>query len=343
MLTHSQAKAFLVVRSSSPSPPLNEEIACYSLPYGALGFVSHFLTYYTITCLCAGRKPLWPFRKIAASKFDIILGSISLCVTTTLAIITLVRCRHSWQLVTIGIWKLGMSWLNTGIGLTTGIVAFKEERKKRKEEEEERMGNAENRNADCDQDRNRNDEQALAEDTGVEMSARPATGLSAATTTRPEKERVFDLVGNMLKKSPYTAAFWWGLLYAYSLIVGMVGLISLLVKHWSEARGPLNALTVIFFVMGLLVLLATGLLLDRITPKVDESDPRRVDLRHERRGTIGTVLEMGIIIISTVFSAWYCDWALGIMTGNLAGLPSKDNSGFYWTYFIFKRLTMLSS
>ncbi|TFK64332.1 hypothetical protein BDN72DRAFT_721998, partial [Pluteus cervinus] len=112
---------------------LRVDLACYSLPYGALGFISHLLTYYTITCLCAGRRPLWPFRKIKASKLDIILGSISLCVTTTVAIVTMVRCRHSWQLITIGVWKLGMSWFNTLSGLTTGIIALREEKKRKKE------------------------------------------------------------------------------------------------------------------------------------------------------------------------------------------------------------------
>jgi hypothetical protein len=36
---------------------LPEELRCYSLPYGSLGFVSHALTYYTMICFHFGRRP----------------------------------------------------------------------------------------------------------------------------------------------------------------------------------------------------------------------------------------------------------------------------------------------
>ena len=44
----------------------------------------------------------------------------------------------------------------------------------------------------------------------------------------------------------------------------------------------------------------------------------------------------------TILAVFYSDWVLGMMTTNLAGLPSGDSSVFYWTYFISKRLPMLS-
>src|SRR5262245_15476049 len=51
----------------------------------------------------------------------------------------------------------------------------------------------------------------------------------------------------------------------------------------------------------------------------------------------------GILFISfTVLSALYGDWALGAMTNNLLGKPSGDSAGFYWSYFVLKRLTMFS-
>ncbi|TEB25446.1 hypothetical protein FA13DRAFT_1765771 [Coprinellus micaceus] len=53
---------------------LSEEIKCYNLPYGALGFASHVLTYYTILCLWFGRKPLWPFSRVSYSWFDLALA-----------------------------------------------------------------------------------------------------------------------------------------------------------------------------------------------------------------------------------------------------------------------------
>ena len=38
----------------------------------------------------------------------------------------------------------------------------------------------------------------------------------------------------------------------------------------------------------------------------------------------------------------YSDWALGMMTGNISGLPSGDVAPLYWSYFVGKRLPMLS-
>lgn len=48
------------------------------------------------------------------------------------------------------------------------------------------------------------------------------------------------------------------------------------------------------------------------------------------------------LIFFLVLSALYSDWCLGIMLDNLVGVPSGDKSIFYWTYFVAKRLTMLS-
>ena len=43
-----------------------------------------------------------------------------------------------------------------------------------------------------------------------------------------------------------------------------------------------------------------------------------------------------------IFGPFYADWMLGVLVGNLAGLPAADNAAFYWTYFVAKRLTMFS-
>jgi hypothetical protein len=106
--------------TSAALESLKEEIKCYSLPYGALGFVSHVLTYYTIACLWYGRKPLWPFSRITFSSFDLALGGFGLLISTLLTIVTIVRCKDTWELLVIAIWKMGMSLLN---GVTAVHVA----------------------------------------------------------------------------------------------------------------------------------------------------------------------------------------------------------------------------
>ena len=99
---------------------LAKEIECYSLPYGGLGFASHVLTYYTIVCLWYGRKPMMPSQPVKYSWFDLILGVVGLCVSTAMSIVTIARCRNTWQLLVIAVWKLSMSLLN---GITAIHVA----------------------------------------------------------------------------------------------------------------------------------------------------------------------------------------------------------------------------
>jgi len=107
--------------AASALESFSEEIKCYNLPYGVLGFVSHVLTYYTIICLWLGRKPLWPFSRVSFSRFDLALGGFGLLISTLLSIITIVRCKDTWQLLVIGVWKMSMSLLN---GLTAVHVAI---------------------------------------------------------------------------------------------------------------------------------------------------------------------------------------------------------------------------
>lgn len=115
---------------------LSEEIKCYNLPYGALGFASHVLTYYTIVCLWFGRKPLWPFSRVSYSWFDLALGGIGLLISTLLSIVTIVRCKNSWELLVIGVWKMAMSLLNgiTAIHVACMVILQKRRMKRRRRE-----------------------------------------------------------------------------------------------------------------------------------------------------------------------------------------------------------------
>jgi hypothetical protein len=37
-----------------------------------------------------------------------------------------------------------------------------------------------------------------------------------------------------------------------------------------------------------------------------------------------------------ILAVFYSDWALGMMTGNIVGLPSGDVAALYWSYFVGK-------
>ena len=88
---------------------LQDEIKCYSLPYGGIGFLSHLLMYYTILCLCWLRRPYFLLRRMVYGRVDIFLSIIQIIVTFTVAIFTMVRCRQSWEFILIAVWRFGLS------------------------------------------------------------------------------------------------------------------------------------------------------------------------------------------------------------------------------------------
>jgi hypothetical protein len=45
----------------------------------------------------------------------------------------------------------------------------------------------------------------------------------------------------------------------------------------------------------------------------------------------------------SMFALLWMDWSLGIITGNLAGVPSKNVKTLYWSYFAAKRLGLLAA
>jgi len=114
------------------------------------------------------------------------------------------------------------------------------------------------------------------------------------------------------------------------MIAGMIGLMSLVVKVAAHVP-ELLAITIAFYsVIG--ASLVVGILSMMIICYLGGGAPGKV----AGTGFIVTV------ILFIVLSAFYCDWCLGIMLDNLLGTPSSDSSGFYWTYFIAKRLAMFS-
>lgn len=107
-------------------PTLQDEIKCYSLPYGGIGFASHALTYYTLLMLSAGRSP-WRFKELTATKFDTALAVIQLVGTVAMASFTIARCRDRWEFVLIAVWKLLFSLEVSVWAMVAAFVADEEE------------------------------------------------------------------------------------------------------------------------------------------------------------------------------------------------------------------------
>jgi hypothetical protein len=96
---------------------LAEELKCYGLPYGGIGFASHILTYYTIIMLSHQRSPWMPWKGNRHKWIDITLAIFGLIVSIILTVLTILRCRNRWQFVAMATWKLILS-------VTYGILSF---------------------------------------------------------------------------------------------------------------------------------------------------------------------------------------------------------------------------
>ncbi|KAF8647317.1 hypothetical protein AX16_006779 [Volvariella volvacea WC 439] len=119
--------------------------------------------------------------------------------------------------------------------------------------------------------------------------------------------------------------------YCLGMIPGMVGLMNLVRNHWDSSI-TLKLLTLVFYAL-VLIGVVTGLWI---------------------AGWLccccccifsGTSLGYGLLVSVFSFiigSALYSDWALGVMSGNLLGIPSGDATKLYWAYWAVERLPMLS-
>jgi hypothetical protein len=119
---------------------LPTEIACYSLPYGGLGFASHVLTYYTILILGLGRKPLWPVKHVKYGIFGLTLAGVGLLAGFILSTITMVRCRNHWQLLALATWKFSMSLFNGIVGFRVAYLNFRQRKENGTTVRIEKMG-----------------------------------------------------------------------------------------------------------------------------------------------------------------------------------------------------------
>lgn len=102
--------------TESNSSTLKEDIKCYALPFGAFGFISHLMTYWTIALNAHGLSP-WRFKKLKHKKRNKLLAVGQLLWTVAMAIYTMANCHRRWQFVVMGFWHLTLS-------ITLGIVSI---------------------------------------------------------------------------------------------------------------------------------------------------------------------------------------------------------------------------
>jgi hypothetical protein len=271
---------------------LKEEIQCYALPYGGIGFTSHILTYYAVAMLARGRSP-WTLHKNTRKSIDLTLSLLGLIATFIVSVLTIIRCRSRWQFILLAVWKMVLS---VSLGCLSVHAATL-------------IGHTE-------QEGGGDEGEGL-----IEMSRKDQSQVSLTPSARR-------------RKSP-ARVLWWMSLYVPGVIVGMIGLLSLVfqeIKH----NMVVEHITLVFgTVIATFAVLTVAVVVGFLAVE----------------GDVGALSAVGYssfgILVSgfgamAFMGALYSDWILGAIAGNLAGAPSSDNAALYWTYFIAKRLPFFS-
>ena len=285
-----------------------EEIACYGLPYGGIGFASHILTYYTIVTHLCGRQPLQPWKHLKYKKFNLFLGVAQLITTVVITSITIHRCQEEWFFVILGVWMLTTSIALAFLSISMTFLYRPRRRTQIPSEAAE----------------------------AFELQPRIASEPSAITpniTAPPEVETIQPGFGTAIKRSTGAKCLvaLITLLWFSGCVAGVVAILFVTSPRYTyetqnAGTGPMYIVTLVFGGLCFLPLVCLGL-----------------------RGCFSqcTASHCTTALIWTppficAFALLWMDWGLGIVTGNLVGVPSRDVQALYWTYFVAKRLPMLS-
>ena len=292
---------------------IESEIVCYNLPYGAIGFLSHLLTYYTITLLYLKRSPWLPWLRLTHSTFDKVLASLTFLATVILSLFTIVRCSSRWAFVLIAIWKLLLA-------LTLSFCAWDAARVSTREKKYLADASLKGgKNSQYKYDRVETAEQGYTQ-TGYPMQPRPTSGPPAATA----KQAVLAFRTNV--------SWWWLFLYCLGMTIGFVGLVDLVLSTWENQ--DVRIVTYVFGSVAGAGILFTIVVVAGCCYCDDDDDDKSGCAKFWSVGawTFGGGLTVCIGCVM-VFGAFYSDWILGAIAHNLVGVPDSGDgisSILYW-------------
>ena len=302
---------------------LQQELRCYALPYGAWGFGNHILTYYTVACLAYGLRPFAPWSRISEKKWDIALGALGLAFTVTVAVLTIVRCRNSWQFMLLAVWKLMLSITAAAITIHAGHISRKI-----------RLGNL-------------GQHYTQPEATGWTPDGQYALTESRKNLVEPNVQELRSSYNGSYHNNdennanvtqpkvhnPYRQVLWWGFLYFPGAVTGFVGIMSL-VREYFAVTPTLQTITYIFIGIA-----SGGTLVIAVIFFFTNWDGANFFRSFFQSTWVGLVWAF---VILTILSALYTDWALGAMNGDITGTPAPGNEILYYIYWAAKRLPMFS-
>jgi hypothetical protein len=298
---------------------LRDELKCYSLPYGGIGFGSHILTYYTVIMLAAGRSP-WRFKRNKHWRFDATLSLVGLIWTAGATIFTMIRCRQRWEFVVMAFWKMMMSLTLSAIATHAAVIVRRElasghfSKDDGSESGQEQDTTGHNASNIFDGSRPIVLSMLQPRPNVSHVTARESGGQTSSVT-----ENLSVTAVETTPKEISSSRVWgWTSLYALGVMVGYSGLFSLVRQSWHIHA--VRDLTISY-----ILVTCTFILLGLFS----------------KSGAFAT--SVGLFTIGTgMIAALYSDWILAAISGNYGGVPDGNNEVLYWTYFAAKRLPFAS-
>ncbi|KAF2181025.1 hypothetical protein K469DRAFT_713882 [Zopfia rhizophila CBS 207.26] len=301
------------------------EIQCYALPYGAIGIISHLLTYWTIAWMGVGKIPLWPWHNLKSSNFDMAVAVVTILTCIPLASVSIHRCRLSWHFVLIGVWKLITSVTLACVTIHRGIIT--------------RRALKSNSNSGSE---------SLLNNMTPQVQQ---TTYSPYASPNPQRSRMYSRPNNSTYTSLFTSdddntpqvktnhsPLYWLILYLLGTIAGMTGLCALIYTSFRHNK-DVRHLTYGF--AGAIIILPIIVALYFYKSHLQKPQGGGRVLKSAYQHAFWGAAITGIAAFG-FFSALYSDLALGAIAGKWSGFPSEDFAPLYWAWFAAKRLPMLS-
>ena len=292
---------------------IREQIECYALPYGAIGFASHVLTYLTVLLLSLGRNPLMPWERLRHRRFNLAIATLGFCISFPMTVLTMVRCRRTWPFILIAVWKLVLSVTLTAMTIHAARMIIDTPKFK-----------------------------PLCRDPDHQMP----WGWGGGEEAEEEKTRAAyaDTALDQYYKRQFRRIWLWVVPYSFGAVVGFVGVMNIVGKNLAT-NNLLRVVTGAFggAVLGI-VLVGAGIGYCFVSSGSSSNSGRSTGLfgKLSKLGLTVAATAVVAIVVLTVLFAFYTDWALAALAGDIIGRPSSENAAFYWLYFAAKRLPMLS-
>ncbi|KAF2477193.1 uncharacterized protein BDR25DRAFT_339180 [Lindgomyces ingoldianus] len=110
----------------SPLGALHEQMQCFALPFGVIGFVMHLLANWMLFYLICDES-IWRGDTIKYPLMNFSMGSMGLLGGLGISIYNAIRCRDSWPLILISVWKAGFVIATNGASMLANWALSKGE------------------------------------------------------------------------------------------------------------------------------------------------------------------------------------------------------------------------